>query len=321
MIPLGLHWQKLEEQRQAMKGEMQSRETSPTGVPIEQEVQDDIDAIFLRDISPQRRAELFRDVVAYYKDKPSADRAQLLQALTNKQAFQVAGVSSKTLANARKLDEEPLPAGKRLRLTMGGYSMEKVRCIAFDACLDPKFCQVRSWIEHSAQSETRRWESIGLDDVKTMWATLCKTHGEFCLSDSFRKAIVTLFSVLSTWQGLVSVLPSFSPVASEKVSRFLPPFKLAFCRNYGKLCVTNFLENYLPPVLDAEGQSWTLEKIETTALEDLTLVVAGRLFVFNEFAALNLFLGNGYFFNQNYGNVEARSLSRLKSNGIQQSMC
>ena len=153
------------------------------------ETSDDLEAFFLRDLSPRQRCELFRTMIEYYKETPSADRARLLTALKNKQAEMVAGVSSKTMARARNPDSNIRSAGKRRRLTQGGLSKEEVEQIAFEACMDSRFCEVRSWIERSAQSESRRWECVGLVPIFTMWETLCKTHGKFCSYDFFCKSI------------------------------------------------------------------------------------------------------------------------------------
>ena len=144
--------------------------------------------------------------------------------------------------------------------------------------------------------------AVGLNEEEVKGAS---TANNSCIIIFDTPSNVTMSPVLSTWQGLVSVLATFSPVAFEKVSKFLPQLSNSTFAEIMGSHVSNFLENYLSPVLDAEGQSWTLEKIEATALEDLTLF-AIRAFLFNEFAASNLFLGNGYSFNGNYGNVEGK---------------
>jgi hypothetical protein len=60
-----------------------------------------VEAISLRELSVEQWGELFRSVVEYYKAQPSSDRA-LPGALSNDQAFGVAGISSKTMAKAKK---------------------------------------------------------------------------------------------------------------------------------------------------------------------------------------------------------------------------
>ena len=169
VIPFSLLQEKLAEQKVALREEMETRSNRPRTILDElQETCDDLDTFFLRDLSLRQRCELFRTMIEYYKENPSADRARLLTALKNKQAEMVAGVSSKTMARARNPDSNIRSAGKRRRLTQGGLSKEEVEQIAFEACMDSRFCEVRSWIERSAQSESRRWECVGLVPIFTM---------------------------------------------------------------------------------------------------------------------------------------------------------
>ena len=145
---------------------MDNRLRASGGRLEEQSDCDDFEAMFLLDLSVDQRGQLFRSVVEYYKEEPSADRARLLTALTNDQAFRVARISSKTLARARKGSDAAGIAGKRRRKTKGDVDMEEVKRIAFQACMDPRFCEIRSWISHSGDLGTRHWECIGLVDVK-----------------------------------------------------------------------------------------------------------------------------------------------------------
>ena len=189
LIPLRLHEEKLQEQAHALRQEMGDRLAAVQGRLKEQTGCDDVEAVFLRDLSVEQRGQLFSSVVKYYKQKPSADRAQLLSALTNNQAYQVAGISSRTMARARQGPKVAGAAGKRQRKTEGGLSMDEVKQIAFQACMDPRFCEIRSWISHSGSLGTRHWECIGLVDVKTMWAKLCEARGQFCSLTTFYLAM------------------------------------------------------------------------------------------------------------------------------------
>lgn len=189
LIPLSLHQKKMDEQAHAFRNEMGTYLNASNRAFVEQEECDDVEAIFLRELSVEQRARLFQSVVDYYKEKPSADRAQLLGALTNDQAFRVAGVSSRTMARARRGPASMEPAGKRRRMTKGGLSMEQVMRIAFEACMDPRFCEVRSWISHSGEFGKRHWECVGLVDIKTMWSKLCEVKGPFASLSTFYKAM------------------------------------------------------------------------------------------------------------------------------------
>ena len=102
LIPLSLHQKKMAEQARAFRNEMGTYLNALNGAFVEQDECDDVEAIFLRELSVEQRGLLFQAVVDYYKEQPSADRARLLGALTNAQAFRVAGVSSKTMAKARR---------------------------------------------------------------------------------------------------------------------------------------------------------------------------------------------------------------------------
>ena len=38
--------------------------------------------------------------------------------------------------------------------------------------MDPRFCDVRSWVAYAGDSEQRHWEAVGIVDVETMWCAL-----------------------------------------------------------------------------------------------------------------------------------------------------
>ena len=44
--------------------------------------------------------------------------------------------------------------------------------VAREACMDPRFCDVRSWVAYAGDSEQRHWEAVGIVDVETMWCAL-----------------------------------------------------------------------------------------------------------------------------------------------------
>ena len=90
------------EQARAFRNEMGTYLNAFDGAFAEQDECDDVEAIFLRELSVEQRGLLFQAVVDYYKEQPTADRARLLGALTNDQVIWVAGVSSKTMAKARR---------------------------------------------------------------------------------------------------------------------------------------------------------------------------------------------------------------------------
>jgi hypothetical protein len=64
--------------------------------------------------------------------------------------------------------------------------------------------------------------------------------------------------------------------------------------------VSNVNRNYLLPQLDSEARSWTLQRIEAEAADDVDLFGV-RSFLFNEYQCTNLFLGDGTSFQGNFG--------------------
>jgi hypothetical protein len=101
----------------------------------------------------------------------------------------------------------------------------------------------------------------------------------------------------STWEGLVSVVEQFSPVAAARAALMVEALRnVSFEDIMGVHAMTD--ANYRDPVLDAEALSWTREKYESAAAVDL---FATRAFLFNVLGANNLFLGNGFSYSSNYG--------------------
>lgn len=159
---------------------------------------DGVQSLFLRnDLSDADRANVFCRVIEYYKEKPSAERARLLQDLSNVQASDIAGISSRTLAKARKLEFgnkiEPPPRSIPLRRSKGGFSSVEVRRIAFEACFDQRFCEIRAWKAHAGEDSERHFECIGLVDIKTMWEALSREHGNFCSLRNFYRMMPDFF--------------------------------------------------------------------------------------------------------------------------------
>jgi len=135
-----------------------------------------VQAVFARrDLTNVERLKVFDRVVKYYKEEPSAERARLLQDLTNVQAAAVAGISSRTMAKARKPVVSAHDAAQRAprnRIGNGGFSTVEVCDVAQEACMDPRFCDMRSWVAYAGDSEQRHWEAVGIVDVETMWCAL-----------------------------------------------------------------------------------------------------------------------------------------------------
>lgn len=186
VIPLDLHEKKMAEQAAALRREAATLLQLKVQQLDEVELQDDIASVFRRgDVSPADLGCIFQRVLEYYKQGPSADRAQLLRDLSNEQAARVAGISSRTMAKARSGEFGVKSAVKRARVTNGGFSMDEVRKIAHDAVFDPRYCEVRSWSSFVGGRRIPHLECVGLVDVKTMWANLCEQHGEFCSLRTF----------------------------------------------------------------------------------------------------------------------------------------
>ncbi len=191
VIPVALHEQRMVDMKDALRSE-QLMFLERRKVLVDEQMEcDGVEAIFLRnDLSDNDRANVFCRVLEYYKENPSAKRARLLQDLSNVQAGQIAGVSSKTMAKARKLEfgDQPVPPRKvRVGVSRGGYTTEEVADIAFQACFNPRFCEVRSWVSHAGKQSQWHWEAIGLVDIKTMWEALCRKHQDFCCLRNFYK--------------------------------------------------------------------------------------------------------------------------------------
>lgn len=90
------------------------------------------------------------------------------------------------MVKARKENYEPPPRKSGRRKTKAGLSGAQIDEIAQKACLDGRFCEVRSWVSHAGEKSERHFEAVGLVDVRTMWNELCREHGEdFCSLRTF----------------------------------------------------------------------------------------------------------------------------------------
>ena len=94
MIPLDLHEKKLAEQAAALRHEAAALLQLKLQQLDEVELQDDIASVFRRgDVSPADLGRIFQRVVEYYKQGPSADRAQRLRGLGDQQKKNMASCS------------------------------------------------------------------------------------------------------------------------------------------------------------------------------------------------------------------------------------
>jgi hypothetical protein len=70
VIPLSLHEEKMAEQAHALRGEMEVYLGRLKDNFVEQHECDEVEAIFLRELSVDQRGDVFKSVVNYYKVKP-----------------------------------------------------------------------------------------------------------------------------------------------------------------------------------------------------------------------------------------------------------
>jgi hypothetical protein len=105
VIPVVYHEQRMQDMKYALRNEQLTIIGQRRQIVNEQMESDKLQTIFLRDdLSDVERATVFRRVLQYYKEKPSAERARLFQDLSNAKAGAIAGISPTTLARARKLE-------------------------------------------------------------------------------------------------------------------------------------------------------------------------------------------------------------------------
>jgi len=174
VIPLEVHHQKLEEvkvaERVAMASLMEARQANWD--ECEEALQ--VESIFHRDdLTNADRANLLKRVMEYYKQHPSVERARLLQDLTNQQATVLVGASSKTMAAARRTGPSPLKKN-RFVVGKGGYTFAELKEILEEYCMDPRFCEVRSWVSTHGDVQQRHWEAVGIVPAITMYEEIGK---------------------------------------------------------------------------------------------------------------------------------------------------
>lgn len=193
-IPLHVHKEKIAEVSAAFRREEAMLLEQQPWRRAEEEAMDGLDILFRHDgISSAVKASVFARAVRFYKEAPSAGRAQLFMDLSNEMAKDLVGISSKTLQKARSGDIEPSKPAKRLKRMKSGLLFADVQQIAQEACFDARFCEIRSWKTFSGGESDVRWECIALVDVLTIWKTLCDTHGEFCSIRTFYHALPPYF--------------------------------------------------------------------------------------------------------------------------------
>jgi hypothetical protein len=194
-IPLDLYEQKMDELKDAMRMESQTFLMSIPSQMALHEKCDRVQAAVLRDDT----AAVFEAAVEYYKEHPSTDRALLFKDLSYVAAIAATGMSSRTLAKAKKRfreGEEPSAEGvkPRVRMSNAGYSTEEIIQIANVACLDKRFSEVHSWTVNIGGLQDTCFEAVALMDVKTIWETLCKEKGEkFCSLATFYRHLPPFF--------------------------------------------------------------------------------------------------------------------------------
>ena len=194
MIPLSLHEQKMQEQALALRREsvamLEARQCESRHLKDQYVVE----GFFRRkEISAHDKALVFERVLQFYKEEPSAERAQLLRDLKNGQVANILGISSHTMAKARCGDFGVKGPVKRPRKTRHGMEMEEVRRIVREACFDERYCEIRSWASHVGGRVIPHFECVGLVDAQTMWESLCRKHGEFCSLRTFYRCLPDIY--------------------------------------------------------------------------------------------------------------------------------
>jgi hypothetical protein len=78
------------------------------------------------------------------------------------------------MAKARFIGPTP-PKRMQFRVGNGGYTHEEVQAIVARACMDPRFCEVRSWSDGSGD---RHWEAVALVPASTMYEAIGADLGD-----------------------------------------------------------------------------------------------------------------------------------------------
>lgn len=174
VIPVHVHHQKMEEAKLAEREAMVSLMEACQAERDDCEEALQVESIFRRDdLTNEDRANILKRVMEYYKQKPSMERARLLQDLTNQKATALVGVSSKTMAAARRTGPSP-PKKNRYVVGEGGYTLEELKQILAEYCMDPRFCEVRSWVSTHGDVQQRHWEAVGIVPAFIMYKEIGK---------------------------------------------------------------------------------------------------------------------------------------------------
>jgi hypothetical protein len=191
VIPVAVHVAKLEELKGAERTATEARLTPLPTVLEEQDIADDLLATLHNgDLSNEDREKILMRVIESYKRKPSVEGARPFIDLTNRQAASLLGASSRTMAAARR--EGPKFQKRRFVVGDGGYSYDEIVAIVRTACLDPRFCEVRSWVSHNGDCDQRHWEAVAIVPARTMWEELGRD-----LKDVNWTSLATFYRALS----------------------------------------------------------------------------------------------------------------------------
>jgi hypothetical protein len=128
-------------------------------------------------VSEDEKVLLVQRLVEWYRAKPSRERALLFRDLSNRAAQELAGISSRTMAKARNVNYKRPERKVGRRKTKSGFGVDEVERIIAAACLNSRFCEVRSWVTHAGDSSERHFEAVALVDGPTMWKELCNSTG------------------------------------------------------------------------------------------------------------------------------------------------
>jgi hypothetical protein len=123
-------------------------------------------------IAEDDKTVLVEALIEWYKEKPSRERAILFRDFSNQPAQKLAGISSRTMAKARNAEYKKPERKTGGRKTDSGFSMESVKRIIMGACLDGRFCEVRSWKTHAGEDSEFPFEAVAFVDGRAMWNEL-----------------------------------------------------------------------------------------------------------------------------------------------------
>ena len=170
-MPVSLHEEKVEEMKLAERRATEARMAALYGLDEAQEECEVVQDYFrCTSVAEDDKLKLVQRLVEWYRKDPSRDRARLFRDLSNKAARQLAGISSRTMAKARDDHYDPGPRKRGGRKTKAGLTGVDIDRIALAACLDGRFCEVRSWVSHGGELGERHFEAVGIVGVPVMWS-------------------------------------------------------------------------------------------------------------------------------------------------------